>query len=98
MQAEGSESTEDMETAVMKERLNFHFMNPFQKWKNSKKRRFPWKLLVQLISIILVTTQVGVLCNDFRSGKPRSTNQDVNNGVNKGCKQWLHSTWLAYTA
>ena len=54
------DSVEDLEIAVMKEKLNFHFMNPFQKWKYPRKRRFPWKLLVQLCSIILVTTQVSV--------------------------------------
>ena len=57
-QLEDSGSGEDFETRCMKEELTFHFMNPFQKWRYSKKRRFPWKLLVQLISIVLVTTQV----------------------------------------
>ena len=46
------------EIQAMKEELNFHFMNPFQKWKNPNRRRFPWKLVIQLISIILVTIQV----------------------------------------
>ena len=44
--------------AEIKEKLKFHFMNPFQKWRYPKRRRFPWKLLVQLASIILVTAQV----------------------------------------
>ena len=33
-------------------------MNPFQKWKYASRRRFPWKLVVQLLSIALVTWQV----------------------------------------
>ena len=31
-------------------------MNPFEKWH--ARRRFPWKLLIQVIKIIVVTTQV----------------------------------------
>lgn len=60
LQLEDNGSDEDLETRRMKEKLNFHFMNPFQKWRYSKRRRFPWKLLVQLISIVLVTTQVSL--------------------------------------
>ena len=48
----------DLEVNEMQERLRFHFMNPFQKWKYSKRRRFPWKLILQIFNIILVTTQV----------------------------------------
>lgn len=53
-----STSIEDVEIRDMKERLTFHFMNPFQKWRYPKNRRFPWKLLIQLVSILLVTSQV----------------------------------------
>lgn len=42
----------------MRLRLKFHFMNPFQKWRYSKRRRFPFKLVLQLLAIILVTAQV----------------------------------------
>ena len=42
----------------MKSQLKFHFMNPFEKWKYNKRRRFPWKLIVQMIVIILATIQV----------------------------------------
>lgn len=42
----------------MKSQLKFHFMNPFEKWKYDKRRRFPWKLIVQMIVIILATIQV----------------------------------------
>ena len=53
-----SANVEDMEVEQMKTSLQFHFMNPFQKWRNAKRRRFPWKLFVQLLNIILVTLQV----------------------------------------
>ena len=57
---ESSVSIEDMEISEMREKLNFHFMNPFQKWRYEPRRRFPWKLIVQLFSMILVTLQVSV--------------------------------------
>lgn len=40
----------------MRNRLSFYFMNPIEKWKTRK--RFPYKFLVQIIKIILVTLQV----------------------------------------
>ena len=48
----------DIEIMKMKAVLKFHFMNPFEKWKYASKRRFPWKFVLQLASIILVTAQV----------------------------------------
>jgi len=50
----------DQEETRIKERLRFHFMNPFQKWKYPARRRFPWKFILQILSTILVTLQVGV--------------------------------------
>ena len=47
---------------ALKKRLRFHFMNPFQKWKYSARRRFPWKFILQIVSTILVTAQVGYIC------------------------------------
>lgn len=41
---------------VIRKRLSSHFMNPYQKYK--QRGRKPWKLLVQLLKIICVTTQV----------------------------------------
>eukprot|EP00731_Ephydatia_muelleri_P025043 Em0017g126a len=55
---QGESSFEDPEEWKMKERLKFHFMDPFQKWDYQLRKRFPWKLIVQLISISLVTAQV----------------------------------------
>jgi len=49
---------EDTEITTMTKRLKFNFMNPFQKWSYAKRRRFPWKLLVQIISIFLITLQL----------------------------------------
>ncbi|GFT97979.1 mucolipin-3 [Nephila pilipes] len=40
----------------MKKKLISFFMNPVEKWK--KRGRFPWKLCVQIVNIILVTLQV----------------------------------------
>ena len=41
-------------------KLKFHFMNPFQKWRYAKRRRFPFKLVLQLLAVALVTAQVCV--------------------------------------
>uniref|UniRef100_T1J1M4 Uncharacterized protein n=1 Tax=Strigamia maritima TaxID=126957 RepID=T1J1M4_STRMM len=42
-------------TEKIRRKLRFFFMNPIQKW--DAKRRFPYKLLVQLFKIIFVTLQ-----------------------------------------
>jgi hypothetical protein len=47
--------------------LKFHFKSPFEKWNSKEHRRFPWKLLVQIICIILVTTQVSMACMHVHS-------------------------------
>ncbi|KAK8729969.1 hypothetical protein OTU49_008411 [Cherax quadricarinatus] len=41
---------------TMRRRLKFFFMNPKEKWH--ARRRFPWKLLLQVIKIIVVTVQL----------------------------------------
>ena len=48
----------DPQVDQMKQRLKFHFMNPFQKWSFAPKRRFPWKMLLQIVNMILVVVQV----------------------------------------
>ncbi len=53
-----SSQDDDMDARNMKKTLQYHFMNPFEKWNHPTKKQFPWKLVVQLLSIILVTTQV----------------------------------------
>lgn len=40
----------------MRRKLQFFFMNPIEKWQ--AKRRFPYKFVVQVIKIILVTLQL----------------------------------------
>lgn len=40
----------------MRRKLRFFFMNPIEKWQ--AKRRFPYKFVVQVIKIILVTIQL----------------------------------------
>lgn len=40
----------------MRNRLSFFFMNPIEKWKT--RGRFPYKFVIQIIKIILVTVQV----------------------------------------
>lgn len=40
----------------MRTRLQFYNMNPLEKWETKKK--FPYKLLIQVIKIIFVTLQV----------------------------------------
>ncbi|KAF6039713.1 MCOLN2 [Bugula neritina] len=42
----------------LKRHLKFHFMTPCQKFKARKRK--PWKLIVQILKIIIVTTQVFV--------------------------------------
>jgi mucolipin len=46
----------DMSEEKMRRKLRFFFMNPIEKWQ--AKRRFPYKFVVQVIKIILVTVQV----------------------------------------
>ncbi|RZF37844.1 hypothetical protein LSTR_LSTR015826, partial [Laodelphax striatellus] len=40
----------------MRRKLKFFFMNPVEKWQ--AKRRFPYKFLVQVVKIVLVTIQL----------------------------------------
>lgn len=40
----------------MRRRLQFFFMNPIEKWQ--AKRRFPYKFVVQVIKLVLVTMQL----------------------------------------
>lgn len=57
-------SSESMETVKvtdvnrMRRKLRFFFMNPIEKWQ--ARRRFPYKFLLQVFKILLVTTQVSL--------------------------------------
>ncbi|XP_011505825.1 PREDICTED: mucolipin-3-like [Ceratosolen solmsi marchali] len=46
----------------MRRKLRFFFMNPIEKWQ--AKRRFPYKFVVQVIKIILVTIQLCVFAHN----------------------------------
>lgn len=46
----------DISEEKMRRKLRFFFMNPIEKWQ--AKRRLPYKFVVQVIKIILVTVQV----------------------------------------
>lgn len=50
---------------VIRKRLKAHFMTPYQKYKY--RGRKPWKLVVQMIKIILVTAQVRVFTISLKS-------------------------------
>ncbi|XP_068728458.1 mucolipin-3-like [Montipora capricornis] len=41
---------------IMKTKIRYHFMNPLQKFR--ARRRKPWKLLLQIVKIVLVTIQI----------------------------------------
>ncbi|KAL9951562.1 hypothetical protein ACROYT_G044246 [Oculina patagonica] len=41
---------------VMKTKIKYHYMNPFQKFR--ARRRKPWKLVVQIVKIVLITIQI----------------------------------------
>jgi len=44
----------------MKEKLHQHFKSHIGKWKSKNRRRFPWKVILHVILLILVTTQVSI--------------------------------------
>ena len=46
---------EKIEEQKMRVKLQYHFMTPYQKYKLGRK---PWKLCVQILKILIVTTQV----------------------------------------
>lgn len=60
---------------IMRRKLQFFFMNPIQKWQ--AKKRFPYKFLIQVIKIILVTLQ---LCL-FAQNRYRHVNYTWDNRV-----------------
>lgn len=52
----GSLQTSPSLREVMKTKIKYHYMNPFQKFR--ARRRKPWKLVVQIVKIVLITIQV----------------------------------------
>jgi len=45
----------------MRAKLRHHFKSHIEKWTDETKRRFPWKLILHILLILLVTTQVSAL-------------------------------------
>ncbi|ELU05297.1 hypothetical protein CAPTEDRAFT_136028 [Capitella teleta] len=43
---------------LLRRKLKFFFMNPCEKWR--AKRRFPWKMVLQLVKIFFVTAQLAL--------------------------------------
>jgi len=60
----GSECNDDPHSyeRKLKRKLRFHFMNPVEKWE--AKQRFPYKFIVQVIKIVLVTLQLGLFAHN----------------------------------
>ena len=46
----------------LRRRLAYYLLNPYEKWRAS--RECPWKLLIQIVKIFIVTTQVR-FCNQW---------------------------------
>ncbi|KAI6653479.1 Mucolipin-3 [Oopsacas minuta] len=42
----------------MRQELQFHFMNPFEKMKYRERRRMPWKLIFQILQVLAITIQL----------------------------------------
>jgi len=42
----------------MKKRLRYHFKSHIGKWRDEHQRRFPWRLVLHLLLLIIVTSQV----------------------------------------
>lgn len=54
-----TQSDLDLKETALKEDLMFYFMNPCEKYR--ARRQIPWKLALQILKILMVTTQV-ILC------------------------------------
>ncbi|KAM9621248.1 mucolipin-2 isoform 3-T3 [Morphnus guianensis] len=51
-----AQSDLDLKEAVLKEDLKFYFMNPCEKYR--ARHQIPWKLALQILKILMVTTQL----------------------------------------
>lgn len=51
-----AQSDLDLKETALKEDLKFYFMNPCEKYR--ARRQIPWKLALQILKILMVTTQV----------------------------------------
>ena len=57
--AENSENEE-----ILRRKMKFFFMNPMEKYLASKQ--MPWKLGLQILKVLLVTTQLLVFAGNYR--------------------------------
>lgn len=57
------DSSRDDRLQALRQKLAFFFMDPLKKWKTKKKK--PWKLLIQVLKIIIFTLQLLVFGNDM---------------------------------
>ncbi|XP_015786088.1 mucolipin-3 [Tetranychus urticae] len=55
--------------------LKYNFMNPIDKWKS--KRKFPWKLLLQIIKLLVVTLQIYSFGLEISRYKTHQSNVDI---------------------
>ena len=56
-----SAEEEEEEEETIKRRLKFFFMNPREKYE--ARRVLPWKLLLQAVKVVLVTSQLAIFAN-----------------------------------
>lgn len=54
-----SEMTEE----CLREDLKFYFMNPCEKFR--ARQQIPWKMGLQILKIVMVTTQVNYIISSF---------------------------------
>ena len=43
---------------VMRKRIRHHFQDHIRKWKDPERPRFPWKMILHIILVVVVTIQV----------------------------------------
>lgn len=71
-----------MKDDSLRDDLRFYFMNPCDKYQ--ARKHIPWKLTVQVLKIIMVTTQVRT--REARSTRPQETASSVLSGGGGGEK------------
>ena len=45
---------------TMRKRIRHHFQDHIRKWKDSERPRFPWKMILHFLLVIVVTIQVRI--------------------------------------
>ncbi|XP_053212486.1 mucolipin-3-like [Panonychus citri] len=55
--------------------LKYYFMNPIDKWRSKKK--FPWKLLLQITKLIIVTIQIYTFGTEMSRFKTHQANMEI---------------------